>query len=183
MIEIATPRISQTAFVDRSAAIIGDVTIGDGVFVAPNATIRADEPGSKIIIGAECNIQDNVVLHAVSGSELNIGRGTTLAHGCIVHGPCAIGEGCFIGFGSVVFQSTLMDRCVVMHRALVHRVTVPQARLIASGAIIEGRLERRHHSNIPEDIRRFVESVREVNIALAITYRGTDRHAPLDGAG
>ena len=34
------PKISQSAFVDPSATILGDVTIGDGVYVAPNASIR-----------------------------------------------------------------------------------------------------------------------------------------------
>jgi carbonic anhydrase/acetyltransferase-like protein (isoleucine patch superfamily) len=183
MIELGTPRISRSVFVDRSAAIIGDVTIGDGVLIAPNASIRADEPGSRIVIGAGCNVQDNAVLHAVSGSVLNVGRGTTLAHGCIVHGPCTIGEGCFIGFGSVVFQSTLSDGCVVLHRAVVNRVTVPSARLIASGTVIEGRLERRHHSKVTPEVERFVESVREVNLELVATHRRTGRHAPPDGAG
>lgn len=183
MLELGTPKISQSAFVDRSATILGDVTIGDGVYVAPNASVRADEPGSRIIIGAHCNVQDNVVLHAVSGSEINVGRGTTLAHGCIVHGPCTIGEGCFIGFGSVVFQSTLLDGCVVMHRVVVHKVTVPSSRLIASGTIADGELRCSDHSEVPEDIIRFVRSVRDTNLELGLMYRRTCRNKLQDGAG
>ena len=183
MLELGTPKISRSAFIDRSATILGDVTIGDGVYIAPNASIRADEPGSSIVIEADCNVQDNVVLHAVSGSELSVGRGTTLAHGCIVHGPCTVGRECFIGFGSVVFRSTLMDGCVVMHRALVHRVTVPPARLIASGTIADGELKRSDHSEVPQDIARFVESVRETNLELGLMYRRTGRDRPRDEAG
>lgn len=182
VMEIGVPKISRSAFVDRSATVIGDVTIGDDVYIAPNASIRADEPGSKIIIEAECNVQDNVVLHAVSGSELRVGQGSTLAHGCIVHGPCTVGEGCFIGFGSVVFQSALMDGCVVMHRALVHGVTVPAERLIASGSIIDGHLAHHDHSEVPENIARFVGSVRGTNVELSLRYRQSDRRGPRDGA-
>ncbi|GEM_PF-4277149 len=45
MLELGTPKISRSAFTDRSATILGDVTIGDGVYVAPNSSIRADEAG------------------------------------------------------------------------------------------------------------------------------------------
>jgi carbonic anhydrase/acetyltransferase-like protein (isoleucine patch superfamily) len=180
-VEIGMPKISRSAFVDRSAAVIGDVTIGDDVYIAPNASIRADEPGSKMIIGEECNVQDNAVLHAVSGSELRVGKGSTLAHGCIVHGPCTVGEGRSIGFGSVVFQSALMDGCVVMHRAFVHGATVPAERLIAGGAIIDGHLGHSDHFEVPEDIARFVGSVRYANVELGLRYRQGERRGPRDG--
>jgi carbonic anhydrase/acetyltransferase-like protein (isoleucine patch superfamily) len=146
------------------------VTIGDGVYVAPNASIRADEPRSKIMIGGHCNIQDNVVIHALSDSTVKVGVGTTLAHGCIVHGPCTIGKGCFIGFGTVVFRCTLMDGCVVLHRALVTQALIPTSRLVANGAIIEGELQSVDLPEVSEDIHRFVASVREVNLELAQMY-------------
>jgi carbonic anhydrase len=169
-------KISQSAFIDHSATILGDVTIGDNVYVAPNASIRADEPGSKIIIGNHCNIQDNVVIHALHHSIVNIGCGTTLAHSCIVHGPCTIGERCFVGFGTVVFHCTLMDGCVLLHRALVTHTLVPSSRLVANGAIIEGELMIADLPPVPENIVHFVDSVRETNIKLAQTYRETDRN-------
>ncbi len=51
------PRVSDTAYVSESAVIIGNVIIGEQVFIAPHASIRADEPGSQIIIGNGCNIR------------------------------------------------------------------------------------------------------------------------------
>jgi len=111
------PRVSDTAYVSESAVIIGNVEIKGDVYIAPHTTIRADEPGSAIVIGSGCNIQDNVVIHALGGSAVIAGKNTSLAHGCIVHGPCTLGDNCFIGFGSVVFNCTLGDDCVVLQNA------------------------------------------------------------------
>ncbi|MCG7847879.1 MAG: carbonate dehydratase, partial [ANME-2 cluster archaeon] len=97
------PIISESAWISETAVIVGNVTIEDDVFVAHNAVIRADELGSSIVIDRGSNVQDNVVIHAMSGSKVSIGSTTSLAHGCIVHGPCLIGDGCFVGFGAVVF--------------------------------------------------------------------------------
>jgi carbonic anhydrase len=159
------------------------MTIGDNVNVAPNASIRADELGSRIIIGAHSNIQDSVILYAAIGSELNIGQGSTLAHSFIVTCPATIGEGCFVGFGSMVFQSTLMDGCVVKHRALVDRTMVPSARLITSGTIIDGELRGSDHSEVPEDIIRFVATDWDINMKLSMMYNRADPNWSLNEMG
>lgn len=44
------PRIHSTAYVGPFSSIIGDVFIGENVFFAPNASIRADE-GTPFYIG------------------------------------------------------------------------------------------------------------------------------------
>ncbi len=91
------PDIDDTAYIDPSAVIIGKVKMGKNVFVGPFAVLRADEPDSSIIIGDNCNIQDRVVLHSLEDSLVLIEEITSLAHGCIIHGPCKIGNNCFIG--------------------------------------------------------------------------------------
>ncbi|OPY28551.1 MAG: Carbonic anhydrase precursor [Methanomassiliicoccales archaeon PtaU1.Bin030] len=170
MLVLKEPKIGNGTYVDPSSSILGDVTIGSGVYVAPNASIRADEPGSKIVIEDECNIQDNVIIHALSGSTVRVGVGSTLAHGCIVHGPCTIGKGCFIGFGSILFDCTLMDGCVVLHRALLTNSHISSSRLISNGAIIDGDLNGDGLPEVPEHHRRFADSVREMNVELASMY-------------
>lgn len=171
------PNVSEGAYIDPSSSIRGEVTIGRKVYVAPNASIRADEPGSRIIIEDECNIQDNVIIHALSDSTVHVGVGSTLAHGCIVHGPCVIGKGCFIGFGSIVFGCTLMNGCVVLHRALITNSKIPRSRLITNGAIVDGDLDAADLPEVSESYRRFANSVREVNIELASMY---GRSKPID---
>jgi carbonic anhydrase/acetyltransferase-like protein (isoleucine patch superfamily) len=101
------PQVEATAYVHPTAVVIGNVPIGPGVSVGPHAVLRADEPDpngtvAPIIIGSEANIQDGVVLHALGGTGVDIGPGTSVAHGAFIHGPCETGSGCIIGFNSVV---------------------------------------------------------------------------------
>lgn len=86
------PKIDKTAYINPTAMIIGKVSIGKNVFVAPGEVIRADEPGSSVSIGDNSNIQDRVIIHALGNSSVIIGKNTSLSHGCIVHGPCKIGK-------------------------------------------------------------------------------------------
>lgn len=163
------PKFGKDVYVSENAVIIGNVTIGDDVFIAPNATIRCDEPGSEIIIGHGCNIQDNVIIHSLTGCRVLIGAGTSIGHGSIVHGPCDIGERCFVGFGSVVFNSVLGDDVMVMHRALVEDALIPRGVVVPSGAVIKG-IDNRSFVEVGAEMVQFSENVRNVNIELARTY-------------
>ncbi len=170
MISLGRPEIDQSAFIDPMASVLGNVFIGEGVYVAPHASLRADEPGSSIIIEGHCNVQDNVVIHALRDSVVRVGASSTLAHGCIVHGPCEIGKRCFIGFGSVLFHCSLLDDSAVMHRALVTNAVIPSSRMVASGAIIEAPVEMSDLIEIPQETRRFIDSAHEINVQLAHAY-------------
>ena len=130
------PKIHKTSYIDPSAVIIGQVTIGKNVFVGPGAVMRADETKSSISISDGCNVQDRVIIHALGNSSVIIGEKTSLSHGCIVHGPCKIGQRCFIGFGSVVFNSCLAEGVFVQFLAVVSGVTIPQGRIVLDGMVI-----------------------------------------------
>jgi carbonic anhydrase/acetyltransferase-like protein (isoleucine patch superfamily) len=174
------PTISPSAFVSASAVVIGNVMIGDDVLVAPNATIRADEPGSLVVIGPGCNVQDNAVVHALGGSTAEVRPGSTLGHGCIVHGPCVIGERCFIGFGSIVFASELGDGCFVLHRAVVHNVVVPGQRMVGNGVVVDNDDGVAALEEVPQRLSSFAAKVVEVNRCLAHEYRSAGR---MEGEG
>lgn len=59
---VAEPIIARTARIHSLAAVIGSVTIGELVFVAPS--IRGDE-GQHIFVGDRSNVQDGVVIHGL----------------------------------------------------------------------------------------------------------------------
>lgn len=72
------PVIDQSAYVDQTAIICGKVIIHANVFIGPYAVIRADETNDAgdmepIIIGANSNIQDGVVIHSKAGAAVIIG--------------------------------------------------------------------------------------------------------------
>lgn len=165
------PEIDKTAYVDSSAVIIGKVTIGRNVFVAPGAVVRADEQESSIAIGDNCNIQDRVIIHALGNSSVLIEDNTSLSHGCIVHGPCRIGKQCFVGFGSVIFKAKLNDGVFVKFMAVVSGVDIPSGRMVPDGAVIDTSEKVESLASISEDLREFSQNVLEANLELVRGYR------------
>jgi carbonic anhydrase/acetyltransferase-like protein (isoleucine patch superfamily) len=166
------PRVDGTAFVHPSAVIIGNVQIGKRVYVGPNAVIRADEPCpggtvEAIVIEPEVNIQDGVIIHALGGSPVRIRKGSSLAHGAVVHGPCDVGENCFIGFKSVVFRATLGQGVVVLHQSLVEGVTVHAGTHVPSMTAVLTEEEVRRLPQASSELAAFADKVRKVNIFLA----------------
>ncbi len=82
------PTIHPSAFIDPSAQIIGNVQIGQDVFVGPLAVIRGDEPGADgkikpVVIEAGTNIQDRVIIHSMGGTSVRIGPKASIAHGVL----------------------------------------------------------------------------------------------------
>ena len=59
------PQIAETAFIEASAQIIGDVHIGEHSSVWFNCVLRGDV--HFIRIGANTNIQDGTIIHVTSG--------------------------------------------------------------------------------------------------------------------
>jgi len=163
------PEIAPTAYVHPTAAVIGRVCVADRVFVGPHAVIRADEAGrdgaiDPIVIGECVNIQDCVIIHALGGTGVTIGPRTSIAHAAVVHGPCEIGAGCFVGFNSVVFRATLGEGVVVMHQALVEGVALPSGRLVPTGARVVCDEDARQLEPATSELAGFAASVVQANL-------------------
>jgi carbonic anhydrase/acetyltransferase-like protein (isoleucine patch superfamily) len=171
------PEVDATAYVDPSAQVIGRVRIGPRVFIGPCAVIRADEADASgrvqpIEIGAECNVQDGVIIHALGGTRVTIGSRTSLAHGCIIHGPCSVGEGCFIGFRAVVFDADLGDGVFVGTGAVVEAVTLASGALVPSAVSILSPEGVAGLAKTGPTEQAFMERVIAANLGLVEGYRG-----------
>lgn len=164
------PEIHKNAYVDATAVIIGRVKIGKNVFVGPLAVVRADEPGSRIIIRDNCNVQDRVIMHALAGTSVEVGERTSLSHGCIVHGPCRIGKDCFIGFGSVVFHSKIGNGGCVNHLAVIEDASIPAGRFVLSKALINTKQDAQNLNPTKKNTNIFMKEVVKVNLSLVKGY-------------
>lgn len=143
--EVLEPTVDATAHVHPFAQVAGAVAIGPGASVAPGVSIQADQD-SPCQIGAETSLWEGVVMQGrVPGRILGeddrpyaiwIGARTHLAHKVIVHGPAYVGDDCFVGFRSTIFNARLSPGCVVMMHALVQDVEVPAGKVVPSGAVI-----------------------------------------------
>src|SRR5579884_436232 len=81
----AVPSVAASAYIDPSAQVIGNVTIGERASVWPNASLRGDV--NSISVGDESNIQDNCTLHCDEGPfPLIIGKRVTVGHQAMISG-------------------------------------------------------------------------------------------------
>jgi carbonic anhydrase/acetyltransferase-like protein (isoleucine patch superfamily) len=166
------PEIEDAACVHATAVVIGNVRIGHGVFVGPQAVIRSDEPDPEghiepIVIEPGANIQDGVIVHALGGSGVRIGKGASVAHGAVVHGPCDVGERSFIGFQSVVFNATLGSGVVLLHQSLVEGVRIPDNIHVPSMTAVRNEADLERLSPVSSELAAFAEKVRRMNRFLA----------------
>ncbi len=111
-----TPKIGKGAFIAPTAALIGDVEIGDGASVWFGAVLRGDE--AAIRIGAHTSVQDNVVIHVYEGHDTIIEDHVTIGHGAILE-ACHVGSYALIGMNAVV-----LDRAKIGAGSLIAAGTV-----------------------------------------------------------
>lgn len=105
------PVIKESSFIHPLAAVIGNVIIGENVYVGPGAAIRGD--WGQIVIEDGCNVQENCTIHMFPGTTTRLKKGAHIGHGAIIHGG-TIGENCLIGMNSVVMDDVIMeDECIV----------------------------------------------------------------------
>jgi carbonic anhydrase/acetyltransferase-like protein (isoleucine patch superfamily) len=127
-----TPKIGKGAFVAPTAALIGDVEIGEGASVWFGAVLRADE--AAIRIGAHTSVQDNVVIHVYKGHDTVIEDRVTIGHGAILE-ACRVGRGALIGMNAVVLnRSTVGENAVVAAGSVVLEDQEIPAATLAAGA-------------------------------------------------
>lgn len=115
-----TPRIAGSAFISKTAYIIGDVEIGENCVVMPGAVIRADL--GKITIGDNTIVEDNCVIH--SGSldgfeDIVIGENVVIGHGAVNHAR-KVGNNVLIGINSTILHDAEVgDFCIIAAGSLV----------------------------------------------------------------
>jgi carbonic anhydrase/acetyltransferase-like protein (isoleucine patch superfamily) len=165
-IDGATPQVATDAFVAPTATLSGDVAMAPGSSAFYGVSVRGDS--APIRIGANSNLQDNVVVHADRGIPCTVGSGVSVGHSAVIHG-CTIGDNTLVGM-----SATIMNRAVIGEESLV-----------AAGALVlEGTVvpPRSLVAGVPAKVRREltgeeVESVRrnaETYLVLAAKHRAAN---------
>ena len=177
---LAEPQIDPSAYVHSFSNLIGDVYIGANVLIAPGTSIRADE-GNPFHIGNSTNVQDGVVIHGLEkgrvigddGKEYSvwIGDSTSITHMALIHGPAYVGNNCFVGFRSTVFNARVGDGCIISLHALVQDVEIPAGKYVPSGAVITTQQQADLLPNVRESDQNFASHVIGVNESLRQGYR------------
>ena len=130
------PSIPDSCYIDISARINGDVTLGEQCSVWFNVCMRGDV--NTILLGSRTNVQDACVFHTTYRQyPLTIGNDVSFGHGVIAHG-CTIGDRVLVGMGS-----TIMDNAVIGNDVLIGAGSlVTEGKQIPDGMLAFGRPAR-----------------------------------------
>jgi carbonic anhydrase/acetyltransferase-like protein (isoleucine patch superfamily) len=148
------PHIHPTAFIAPTAAVMGDVTIGEDASVWYGTVLRGDM--APIVIGAQSNVQDGTIVHVDEGIPCAVGRRVGVGHRVILHG-CTVEDECLIAMGSV----------------LLNGVTIGTGSVVAAGAVVPEGMQVPPRSLVMGVPGRIV---RQVDAGLAERVAATWQH-------
>jgi carbonic anhydrase/acetyltransferase-like protein (isoleucine patch superfamily) len=124
-------RYRDAAWIDATASVYGDVTIGEGASLWPGVVIRAEL--LSVTVGRFVNLQDHVMVHIGYATPTVIGDYASITHRVVLHG-CMIGENCLIGIGA-----TIMDGAVIGANSIVAGHSfVREGQVIPPNSIVMG---------------------------------------------
>ena len=152
-----TPAIGEGTWLAPNATIIGDTTIGRDCSVWFNVVLRGDV--NTITIGDRVNIQDGSVLHTLYGkSVIEIGNDVSIGHNVTIHGA-KIHDLALIGMGAVVMDDA----------------EVGEGAIVAAGAVVLSRTKIGPHELWAGAPAKFVKKVdpaqaAEINVKIARNY-------------
>ena len=94
-----TPSVDPEAWIAPGVVLVGQVTVGRAASIWYGSVLRADE--DEIVVGPECNIQDQCCLHVDEGEPVILAERVSLGHRATVHGA-HVEAGALIGIGAIV---------------------------------------------------------------------------------
>ncbi len=133
------PTILASAYVDPSAQVVGDVTLGEQSSVWMNAVLRGDV--NSIRLGARSNVQDCAVLHGMRNVyPVIVGEMCTIGHNATVHG-CVLEDYVLVGIGAVILNNARIgEGSIIAAGALIPEHTIIPPRSLVTG--VPGRIRR-----------------------------------------
>lgn len=133
-----SPSIGENTYVDESAVLVGDISIGSDSSIWPLVAGRGDV--NIIRIGDRTNIQDGSILHVTRFSEQNpegfpliIGNDVTVGHQCMLHG-CTLGNRILVGMGAIIMDGVVVEDDVFIGAGTL----VPPNKRLESGYLYMG---------------------------------------------
>jgi carbonic anhydrase/acetyltransferase-like protein (isoleucine patch superfamily) len=155
------PQLGQGVFVAETAAVIGDVVIGDESSIWYGTVVRGDV--MPVRIGARTSIQDGTIIHVTSDfSGTVIGDDCTIGHAAIIH-ACTVEDFCLIGMGAILLDGARIGRgSLVGAGALVTPGTdiPPGSLVLGSPARVKRPVSDKERAQIAYGAQHYVELTR-----------------------
>ena len=123
--------LDEDLWVAPDAAVIGNVTLAQGVSIWFGTVMRGDN--EPIHIGKGSNLQEQVCCHTDPGFPLTVGEDCTIGHKAMLHG-CSIGDGSLVGMGATILNGAKIGRgCLIGAGALI-----TEGKEIPDGSLVVG---------------------------------------------
>jgi len=104
-------------WIAETATVIGRVRLKADASIWFGAVLRGDN--EWIEIGERSQVQDNATLHTDPGFPMVIGANCVIGHNVILHG-CTIGDNSLVGMGAIMLNGAKIGRnCLVGAGALI----------------------------------------------------------------
>lgn len=134
------PVIPASCYVDSSAQVLGDVTLGENSSVWMNAVLRGDV--NSIRVGSNSNVQDCAVLHGQRNLyAVHVGDWVTIGHNATVHG-CTVEDAVLIGMGVTILNDCRIgEGSIIAAGAVLPEHTVVPPRTLWAGVPAKMRRE------------------------------------------
>jgi len=154
------PKIPASCYVDQSAQVIGDVTLGEHSSVWMNAVLRGDV--HSIRLGANSNVQYCAVLHGQRNLyAVNVGDWVTIGHNATVHG-CTVEDAVLVGMGVVILNDCRIgEGSILAAGAVLPEHTVVPPRTLWAGVPGKQRrtLDDKDHALILQYAKNYLDYV------------------------
>jgi len=152
-----SPEICGHCYIAPSAAVIGDVLLGEDTSVWFGAVVRGDV--ERITIGQGSNVQDNAVLHCDPGAPLLLDEYVTVGHQVMLHG-CRVGHHSLIGIGSTILNHAHIGaNSIVGANALVteHKEFPDGVLILGAPARVVRELTEEEIASLPNYAKRYID--------------------------
>lgn len=149
------PVVGEGCYVDASAQVIGDVTLGAEASIWMNAVLRGDV--NSIRVGARSNVQDCAVLHGMRHKyPVIVGEMCTIGHNATVHG-CVLEDEVLVGIGATILNNARVGAgSIVAAGAVVpEQMIIPPRSLVAG---VPGKIRRELGDTDLELIRMYAQN-------------------------
>ncbi|MEB3299165.1 MAG: hypothetical protein VKO21_06735 [Candidatus Sericytochromatia bacterium] len=187
---LSDPKVAEDAFVHPQAAVLGAVTVGREVLVAPQASIRGDE-GQGILLATGSAVLDGAVItgrpteqrglfverHTVRVDfvrySVRVGERSTVSAHAVLRGPVALGDDVWVGPHAVVDDALVGKGAVLEARCVVQGgVRIGEGRIVPAGQVVRTQAEADALPAVTAGyaLRDEARRASEVNRSLALAY-------------
>ncbi len=155
------PQIGDGVFVAPTATVIGNVILKENSSVWFGAVLRGDS--DEISIGERTNIQDSAVVHCDPDDPVIIGDDCIIGHSAIVHGA-TLENNVLVGMQSTVLNGAVIGEfSIIGANALVTAGTIipPYSLVLGSPAKVIKSINQEQIKAIKENAAVYVEKAKE----------------------